>query len=173
MRNKSIFAVTLCVMMFFLVGGCKKSEDTQMSPTGALLGYNGCKQFLQTAGTDPFAPSAENDCIEFSYDGESTLTLKHINAGFNCCPGDITAAIEIGSGRIIITENENEQGCDCLCLFDVQYEIINLPPGRYTIRIIGLYLDESDEPVEVDVDFRETPSGTFCFNRDHYPWSVI
>jgi hypothetical protein len=170
MKNKSIFAVTLCVMMFFLVGGCKKSEDTQKSPMGALLDYNGCKQYLQTTATDFFTPSAENDCIEFSYDRENTLTLKHINAGFNCCPGEITASIDISSNRIIIVENENEQGCDCLCLFDVQYRIFNLPPGQYIIQIIGLYLYESDEPVEVEVDLSETPSGMFCFSRAHYPW---
>jgi hypothetical protein len=173
MRNKSILAVALCFMMFFLVGGCKKSEDVQMSPMGTLLQYSSCKQFMQTTEAEPFAPTPENDCIEFLYDGVRILTLKHINAGFNCCPGEITADIDIGSNRIIITENESTQGCDCLCLFDLQYEIIDLPPGQYTIRIIEPYTHASDEPIVVNVDLRETPDGIFCFSRGHYPWGVF
>ena len=43
--------------------------------------------------------SNNEDCIEYSYNGQ-TLTLKHINSAFNCCPGEITADIDI-NGDIV------------------------------------------------------------------------
>ena len=62
--------------------------------------------------------------------------------------------------------------CDCLCLFDLDYEITNLPPGVYTIRVNEPYLWEGAEVLEFTVDLSAVPSGSHCVYRDHYPWGT-
>ncbi len=140
--------------------------------TGALINYDGCKEF-QKGTTDDGTPP-DQDCIEYQYDGASVLMLKHINAGFNCCPDEILADITIENNVITIEESQSldSGGCPCLCLFDLDYEINNLPPGEYTIRVNEIYLEEGDEILEFTVDLLSLPSGSYCVDRDHYPWGI-
>jgi hypothetical protein len=153
-------------------GGCKKSEEIQVDPTGALLQYDGCKEFQGNNNMSQALVSNTSDCLQYQYDGQNTLTLKHINAGFNCCPGDITAEIEFNGNLITITEGEQEQGCRCLCLFDLDYKVINLSPGRYTIRITEPYIDENDQVLECPLELFSATSGSYCLERNDYPWII-
>ncbi len=165
-----------CVLCFVIVtcflvapGGCKKSEDLQGDPVGALLQFNGCKQSQFQRNNNHMAgvlTAGIDDCIDYSYDGESTLTLRHINAEFNCCPVEITADIECNGNLITITEREQDQLCDCMCLFDMDYEVINLEPGRYTIRVIEPYVSGNEEVLEFTVDLFSHTSGSYCVERN-------
>jgi hypothetical protein len=137
---------------------------------GSITHTTGCKYFEASKGRKDMP--TDQDCIEYRYDGGDVLSLKHVNAGFNCCP-IIQASIVVNGNVITITESETfgEWGpCYCLCLFDVDYEIVGLPPGEYTIKVIELYTDEGDDPLELTVDLAATPQGSFCVYRDHYPW---
>lgn len=141
--------------------------------TGVMLGYSGCKEFQKDSPPDSTPP--DQDCVEYQYDGEGILLLKHVNAGFNCCPDEILGEIAVMGNTITITENESLEpsgGCDCLCLFDVDYQISDLPPGEYTITVDQLYLEEGDEMLEFTVDLISSPSGSHCVYRDHYPWGI-
>jgi len=147
--------------------------DDPCGPNGYLVSSFGCKTF--GTRTPMYDAPSDQDCIEYQYDGESVLLLRHVNAGFNCCPDSLTARIRIREGMITIDEAEllYSGGCYCLCLFDVDYEIVDLPPGEYTIRINGMYLLEGDEVLEFTVDLASSPSGSFCVPRDHYPWGAL
>ena len=175
MNLKRKFLGILCVMIcleLVTISGCKKSSDVEQFPAGVLLQSNGCKQFLADAAgqLENFAPGPYEDCLEFHYNGTDTLVLKHINAGFNCCPGEITAEIYFHSSLITITEREQEHGCDCLCLFDLDYEVVDLVPGVYTLRIIEPYVEEGDQVLELTLELWSATSDTFCLQRDYYPW---
>jgi hypothetical protein len=95
--------------------------------------------------------------------------LKHVNAGFNCCPV-LDTDVSIDNGVIKIVETETEGLCDCYCLFDLHYMIVNLPPGEYTISVDEHYEEPGDEKLEFTVDLMETPSGIYCVERNHSPW---
>ncbi len=136
-------------------------------PTGELIDYTGCKEF-ETGRVTAYTPP-DQDCIEWGYDGESILSLKHVNAGFNCCP-EITADIDIENNIITIEEIELEGICYCLCLFDIDYEIRNLPAGEYRIVVVEPYLPEGDEPLDFTIDISSAPSGSHCVDRSVYPW---
>lgn len=137
-------------------------------PAGTILATSGCKAFaLEAAGT---APGADQECVSYVYDRSSTLRLTHINAAFNCCPGEITADIDIDNHRITIAEHEEMQLCRCNCLFDVDYSFENLPPGEYTIHVTGPYQEAGDDPLEFTINLSLEPEGLFCVDRDHYPW---
>ena len=140
------------------------------APSGDLTSHSSCKSFEGGARADTTPPTL--DCMEWEYDGENTLLLKHVNAGLNCCP-IIVAEIGIENNVITIEELDSLEGggCDCNCLFDIGYEIIDLPPGEYTISVIEPYRLESEPPLIFTVDLVSSPTGIYCVPRYHYPWN--
>jgi len=157
--------------VIYLINYLYRGGDPPGSPMGDLTGYEGCKEFLKGSSSDSIPP--DQDCMEYQYDGQGVLLLKHINTGFNCCPDELFADITIEDNVITIVEDEFLEGggCDCICLFDVDYQISNLPPGEYTIKVYGMYLLGADI-LEFTVDLASSPSGTYCVDRDHYPWGI-
>ena len=141
----------------------KLNSSKETNATGDLINYTGCIE-LDTNY------SRSQDCMEYDYDGENILLLKHVNAGFNCCPKNIIANITIDNYSIIIEEIEIDGECDCLCLFNLSYEIKDLEPGQYRITIIEPYVPKDEETLEFTIDLLTTPSGVFCVERDYYPW---
>ncbi|NMC44905.1 MAG: hypothetical protein GYA46_13385 [candidate division Zixibacteria bacterium] len=137
-------------------------------PSGRLVSHSDCLTMEKGDG-DGEATIAQ-DCIEYQYDGQGTLLLRHANAGLNCCPEDFAAVITVVDGVITIDETPIPGFCDCLCLFNLDYTVINLPPGTYTLSILEQCLHVGDLPLKGTIDLMTAPSGSFCLTRDHYPW---
>ena len=170
-RTYNIIGI-VAILAVIAASGCSDSDTTGTSgppliPSGSLVEFTDCKQF--GPGPGEFTPVTA-DCIFYRYDGVSKLTITHVNAGFNCCPGELTAVVDIANQIITITEAEEQSACRCLCLYDVEYEIVDLVPGTYTIRFVEVYTDENDEVLECTVDLTSAPSGLHCLDRNHYPW---
>ena len=73
--------------------------------------------------------------IAFSYE-DSVLTVTHVNVEFNCCMDHVDVTMEIQDFEITLYEVEvTPDPCWCICPFDVETEIANLPPGTYTVDI--------------------------------------
>ena len=138
-----------------------------MAPTGSLVSFSGCKDWRDTGGWTQ-TPSNQ-DCIEYEYLGGGLLLLNHVNTAFNCCP-EFEAGIEVEGNSITVTEDEISGDCDCICLFDLHYEIIDLHPGVYDVTVHQEYLHGDDEPLDFTMDLQASPSGMHCVERDHYPW---
>jgi hypothetical protein len=155
--------------LLFLSAGCNFSHGP--SPQGRLVGRTNCKGSLQ-ANSQGTIRTTNQECVEYVYDGRSVLRLKHVNAGFNCCPGTITADILTLGDEIRIKEKESSSLCDCNCLYDIDYEFVYVSPGIYRISVVGPYQIEGDPPLEFLVDLDGAASGSFCVERTHYPWSI-
>ncbi|MCP4568847.1 MAG: hypothetical protein GY841_14815 [FCB group bacterium] len=145
------------------------------SATGQMTGFTDCKgeQVQMSTGADSI--TSDQGCVVIDYDGYATLTIDHINAGFNCCPDTIGADITFEGNIITITEWESTDltgGCDCLCLYDLSFRIDDLTSGEYTIRIVEPYLSTGDDPLELTVDLRQNQSGQYCLTRTGYPWGL-
>lgn len=162
----------LAFIILVTVGGCKKSSEVQAIPVGMLMDHTECKETLTGAAGagEDFAPGPFNDCINYQYNGVDTLIMTHINAGFNCCPGDISGVVSCNGNRITITEQESTAGCHCMCLYDLDYRIVNMVPGQYTIHIVEPNIGADDQVLEVTLNLTEETSGEFCLPRRHYPW---
>ena len=126
---------------------------------------SGSTDLLQEpAGTRP-------DCLVFEYDGVSTLVIRHVNAAFNCCIDSATADARITADSIILPEREWATfSCECLCLFDLDYWILYLPPGVYQLRVDELNLHLGSESLSTTLDLSSAVSDTLCVIRDYYPW---
>lgn len=174
-----IQVVPVCLgVLLFMVSGCGKSPDTtRVNDAGPLpdavsirlVDMSGCKE-APTGIARVSGPSNEG-CVEWWYVGGSVLHLRHINAGFNCCPVvDVDICVE--NGTITVEEIEIEGNCHCLCLFDVDYEIQNLPAGVYALSFIEPYRPAGDPVLECALDLESSPSGRFCVTRSQYPWGM-
>jgi hypothetical protein len=166
-------AVAAVALVFSACG--EKTMNTQVTdtnPDGKVTAYTSCKGMSMAASRGDMPKN--QDCLEYDYDGQSVLRLKHVNAGFNCCPDTLIGAFHISVGEIIIDESEllTTGGCHCLCLYDLDYEITGLAPDQYSIRVNQPYLTSGAEVLEFTLDLTSAKSGTFCVTRDFYPWGT-
>jgi hypothetical protein len=150
----------------------KGGPEPDCPPTGILTNYIGCKRIPKVSATDSISP--DQDCLEYYYDGEGVLELKHINAGFNCCPDELLADISVEGNVITIEERESlSNPCHCLCLFDLDLRIINLEPGEYVISVIEPYVFMDEERINFTINLSLSPSsGIYCVKRSTYPWGI-
>lgn len=146
---------------------CSKSIEPEDITRGQQVSSSGCLEFV-SADKSSFAPPCCS-CFEYEYDGLSTLNLSHIGACFNCC-SDIGGEVSVDGNVIAIEENESGEMCHCLCLYQVDYKVENLPPGEYTIKFIELCMSDEDEALELTVNLGTDPTGHKCIERNHYPW---
>ncbi len=170
--------VSFCLLLAFAVAavaaGCDSDEGAVDvggkgdAPASVLVSFEGCKYTFHSE--PPFPGTNDIDCIEYDY-SDGALGIRHINAGFNCCP-KYDIVVTVHNGVITINEIELEGLCDCLCLFDLELKITGLTPGSYTIRVIEPYLPEGDDKLDFTVDFTGPVSGTECVTRSKYPWGV-
>jgi hypothetical protein len=167
-RSLVLFFFIVVACLAYFGNGCKGNSGQGETPVGTLLEYQGCKQW-NTGDKLAVTALRQEDCIEYSYDGQKLL-LTHINAGFNCCPGTISTEIVVTDRIISIIEREQEAGCLCLCLFDLIIEVENLEPGEYTVRVVEPYIEDGDEPLEFIVQLSSGTSGCYCIERNYYPW---
>ena len=164
--------ITLLLLLLVLVYSCGEqktaTEPSGSTPSGTLieLPYS-CKTL---SAEDPAAISPDRECFKFRYDGTSSLELDHINTAFNCCPEEIVADITIENDTVIITESEIGGLCDCICLFDLSYQINGLEPSEYTIIFRSPYLSGEDSILTATINLSDSTYGIACVERGHYPW---
>jgi hypothetical protein len=165
-------AIAVAALIFSACGDkATEPQGTDTNPNGKVTDYTSCKytELAASRGEEP----TDQDCLEYNYDGQSVLRLKHVNAGFNCCPDSLMAAFHISVGQIIIDEAELLiNGCHCLCLYDLNYEITGIDPGEYSIRVNQPYLENEAAVLEFTLDLTSANTGSFCVIRGFYPWST-
>lgn len=166
-------AVNLADVVYLINYIYKAGAEPNCPPFGIPVIVSGCKVF--TADADSLYPPPNQDCLEWDYDGTGQLHIRHLNAGFNCCPDEIVVNAYVDTGLIVIEEQEflaSGEGCDCLCLFDLEYTIVNVHPDSYAIHVLEPYAQAGDDPLAAIITLDPAPdSGTFCVDRSHYPWS--
>ncbi|MCK4661611.1 MAG: hypothetical protein KAT68_01995 [Bacteroidales bacterium] len=165
--NYLLLSISL-IGMFLFVFACEKNSEneTNLTSQGELLNYNGCKTFEKNTETE-----RNYTCVEYNY-VNNKLELKHINAGFNCCLEEITANITISNDTITIKEIEKEALCNCLCLFDLDFKLENISAKEYYIKFIEPYVTGEMDKLEFLVNFSDSSSGSFCLERNNYPWGI-
>jgi hypothetical protein len=166
------FVPFLLLTTLLLASSCDTDDnppaDGGPQPTGALVKIDGCKQFIRAGGDEK-----NRSCLNWTYDASSKrLELIHENAGFNCCPKSINAAIEIEGQIITVSESEIGPDCRCNCLYDLHLRIENVTADSYVIRFIEPYKHKDDDELVVPVDLRTNPTGSHCVRRFNYPWGV-
>jgi len=161
------------LFFLFLIGlliSCTKVPENPvvMNPTIRLLGIPQCNH-LKLANAIAETHNSQS-CVEFVFDQESKkLSLKHLNAGFNCCPESLWCTVVYRNDTIIVQEYEKSLGCKCNCLYDLNLELEDIEPGKYQLRMIEPYIGTQQSLVCL-LDLQTKKQGSFCVSRTNYPW---
>ncbi len=168
MKSNIFFGISLLLISLFLIS-CEKDN-----PEGAIsckiVNHTNCKNLKSSIKEDDY--DSNISCISYSYDSQNKkLTLKHINAGFNCCPDSLYCSIVLSSDLIVIKEFEKKALCNCTCLYDLDIEITGIELKKYIIKIDEPYCGNQPKLI-FEADLAANGTGEFCVNRDEYPWSM-
>jgi hypothetical protein len=149
-------------------------DEKKMAPTqigGSLVNHSSCKSSKSGLILNDVPDSIS--CINYMYDKDSkTLSLSHLNAGFNCCPESLYCKISINADTIMIEEFEKNNACDCNCLFDLDYELSGVEKKSYFLKFTEPYaLDQ--EPLLFEIDLSAQIEGSYCVTRTQYPWGMM
>lgn len=174
MRSNANYHKFLILSAFLAVTIFVGCDDDGTGPgnaqqiTGTLVAHSDCGGF--DFGTDASGDiTSSQSAVAWEWDGHGTLNLRHINAAFNCCP-EISCEFAIDQNVITVVEHD-EGDCDCLCLFDADFQITGLTIGIYTIKFEEKYLYETDPKIEFSISLGNSPaSDTVSVTREHYPW---
>jgi len=110
--------------------------------------------------------------VEWEYDGNGTLDLRHISAACNYNP-ELSCEISVVDRIITVVESDAGQTA-CLCLADVDYQITGLPPGKYLLRFEEVAPIGDDDPLECEILLKGCGvSGTCVVDRTQYPWQRV
>jgi hypothetical protein len=161
----------IAFFLLFTLCSCKQESE---NPKGLNLSVNfltnnpECNH-LKSAGIITSTPNSQS-CIEYSFDQSTKkLLIKHINAGFNCCPESLWCTVTYRNDSIVIQEFEKHMGCKCNCLYDLEMEVEGVESGNYQLRVIEPYLG-TQKPLIFALDLRTQKKGSFCVHRSIYPW---
>ncbi len=162
---------SMCVTRKLYPWGISDIHEEPPDISGELLNHSDCKTY-ETALQTSMDISSGNSCVEYSYNSSTgSLTMRHINAAYNCCPEEISCTISNVGDTIYIQEVETAGLCDCLCLFDLDIQLEAILPTSYFVKFIEPYLNR-DEKMEFEINLQDKPSGSYCVTREEYPWGL-
>jgi hypothetical protein len=169
MKTKISLMFIIAVVMF----GCEKdnNKSQQLTITGKYLSHSECKSGLKSAVETIETPDTLS-CIEYSFN-ESTnkLSIKHVNAGFNCCPDTMFCLISVKQDTIIIEEKEQGGMCNCDCIYDLNMELSGVAAKKYQVKVIEPYLGDQ-EAINFELDLANENVSSYCATRKQYPWGT-
>ena len=165
------FPVILFITM--IISSCEIVNENKEQPvvTGKVINSSACKNDFKTTSEDINTPDTLS-CVEYSFDTEkNSLTLKHINSGFNCCPDSLYCKIELHGDTILIREYEKSALCHCNCLYDLDIAINNVDIKKYQVKFIEPYSADMEKLI-FEIDPADNPDGSYCVTRKLYPWGI-
>ncbi len=171
MKPKIVFVIIILAVIIFNNGCEKEKEDqTDLVFSGKLTSHTDCKSFKSTGIL--FDTPDTLSCVDYTFDASANkLVMKHINAGFNCCPDVLYCIITLKGDTIIIQEDEKEAGCHCNCLFDLDMEITGVEAKKYQVQFIEPYSGDQED-LQFEMDLTKNTNGSVCEVRKQYPWGV-
>lgn len=169
--QKPIYLIIAGLITLFFIAACeKKASDEDQIISGRLISNSECKGLKSIFLTSSTPDSISS--VEYNYHASNNkLMLKHINAGFNCCPGILTCDFRLNADTIIIQEYEEVAQCHCDCLYDLTIEIDGIETKKYQIKFIEPYATNL-APLIFELDLTSIISGSYSVVRKQYPWGI-
>ena len=131
------------------LAGCSSDND-DAGATDAVMLKNvystGCKTGAMEASPmtrTSFAEKGFSEYIEYTSKDDGYVYFTHHNVLSDCCDEAIEVSIEREGSDIVIVESEDNL-CNCICPFDVSFELGPFTFGKYTVKIKRQFDQASD-----------------------------
>lgn len=162
---------SFCVTRKEYPWGVYSNSNIELNISGEVIAHSECKYGAKSTSTDEDIPDSLS-CVSYNFDKTNNiLFLKHINAGFNCGPGDLYVETTTNGNIITIQEFESMAAANCNCLYDLDVELGGISEGVYQIVFIEPYLVNEQE-LSFTIDLTNNTTGEHCVTRKNYPWGV-
>jgi hypothetical protein len=175
--NLLMFLIILMCLIstVFFIQSCNENNTTK--PTlannnniskGEFVSITECKNSHIQKNDETL--SKVQDCLELDYIND-TLNIKHINAAFNCCPDSLhLISVTVKDFVITIDETKAIGKCFCDCLYDIVYQVKDLPKGEYKIKFIEnmFYAEQGDVTLECLLNLNKDKHSGICLDRYAY-----
>lgn len=158
----SLAGITILILTF----SCE-NETEKLIFSGKMVSSSDCKSLKSNA----FVSTSDSlSCAEYSYnEARNKLFIKHINAGFQCGADSLYCIVDISNDTIVIQEFDTPRQNDCYCLYDLEIQINGVESRKYHITFIEPERG-NQEQISFGVDFSSQKKGSFCVERNRYPW---
>ncbi|HPQ69451.1 MAG TPA: hypothetical protein PKW95_09990 [bacterium] len=142
-----IFSLALLIILATL-SACsdderEEDEDEDYGRSVENQADSGCLNFPATFNED----GTFNEDFVLQWDGAGTIAVYH---GHTCnnCGFRLAARYRVDGAEIAVTEATAEGAAEafCSCLFEFNYELVDIQPGEYTLRMVSQNFDK--EPAE-------------------------
>lgn len=147
------FRLLWIVCGLLALAGCTDTADNP-ARTIELKNFSntGCKNDHVRTRSD----NTNKEVFNYSCIHEGYLYVTHQNAIFNCCPIGLGAKISVEDNLLKVVEYESDGLCDCMCPFDLSYEVGPLVEGKTYI----LYVSQGGEESKVaEFEFQNSMTG--------------
>lgn len=175
--KKFFYSFFTALLIGLVIYSCEDNKDkgdgdaNNMVITGQLVSNSPCKNKLFLKSDIEVLPDTISR-VEYSFDNNTNkLIMKHINAGFNCCPDSLYSKIELKGDTILIQEFQKEAGCRCNCLYDLDIEINGVEKDKYQVKFVEPYGSKQNR-IEFEIDLKNAANGSFSVIRKRYPWGI-
>lgn len=172
MKTKLTTILSIFISIIIVYSCSKNSTEQEEQPevTGQVLSRSECNSHIKTTLNSD--ADSNQSCIAYSYDAvNKRLNIIHENAGFNCCPGEVSCAISYVNDTITIEEIPELAMCGCECLFDLEIQVNGVLEKTYYLKFIEPYVGDQ-EKLEFMVNLQQQSSGEYCVVRYQYPWGI-
>jgi len=137
-RTIEIITMTLIIIVLAVFVGSTLMACSDESSTFHVrdIANSGCKSANHTRSEYP-------EYFEFKACDGGYLSINHVNALFNCVPGELKIQATIDGNVIKIFEKEETSLANCVCPYDLYCEIGPLSVGDYDVFV---YRDSFESP---------------------------
>lgn len=131
MISMTLIIIVLAAFLGSTLMGCSGDGTDEGSSNGFCVrdvATSGCKSSNYTRSEYP-------ECFEFKALDGGYLSVNHVNALFNCVPGELKMEATIDGNVIRILETEEKSLANCICPYDLYCEVGPLSNGDYKVLI--------------------------------------
>lgn len=151
-------AIPIMLIILFAYACVDEPYVPVEEPSAKVINHTGCKNNDVSEANSAVEEDAayRQECIHYDYDGAGTLSITHENVALNCCANDFSIRALFEDETIAVTEISDDNSCNCICLYNIDFEIEHLNPGTYTFSVVSM---------ETELDLTTAGSGSYCEDR--------
>lgn len=155
----------LAFAFVLMLSACDNADD---NPNVEGLAQIELKNFSNTGCKSSFERTRSEESVwkevfKYSSIHDGYLYVTHQDAYFNCCAGELYSEVKAEGNQITVSEWEKESLCDCICPYDLSYEIGPLVEGKTYVIHIG---HKGAEMKVAEFTFHNAMSGIWEVNRN-------